>query len=142
MVELTPEQAVQRAKFEEAQLQSLQQQANSIYQMLAEIKVTKQLIQNLPEQGNTMFPAGSGVFVEGQVSGTKTLMDIGAGNVVEKSPKEIIKALEEREKELEEALKKVSGDAQAIGGDLEVLRTKISDYVRKQQSEPSVPVIG
>ncbi len=143
MVELSPEQAVQRAQLEEAQLKSLQQQATQISNMIAELRATKVVLSNMPDgANNTLIPLGSGVFIEGSVTSTKTLMDVGAGNILEKDPKDIIKSLEGREKELEEALKSIGTNAQALGQDLGALRSKLNAFARKQQAGPDVPVIG
>ncbi len=143
MVELSPEQAVQRARLEESQLNALQQQANQITNMIAELRATKAVLDNMPDgANNTLIPLGSGVFIEGSVTSTKTLIDVGLGNILEKNPADIIKSLEEREKALEEALKRIADDAQALGQDLGTLRSKLSDFARKQQAGPDVPVIG
>ena len=143
MVELTPEQAVQRAKMEEQQLQALQQQGTQILQLIQEARATKQMLEDLKGfESTSMFPIGSGVFVEGKLSGGKFMMDVGAGNIIEASIEDITKVLEKREKDLNNTLKKIGVDAQEVGEDLEALRMKINDYVRKKQSENDIPVIG
>jgi prefoldin alpha subunit len=143
MVELTPQQAVERARAEELQLQSMQQQANSILQMVAENKMTRNLLKSLSKgEDNVLIPVGSGVFIEGKATGSRTLMEVGMGNVAERNPEEIIKTLEEREKEMESALKQLSGEAQSIDHDLGLLRGKITDFISRQQkaaSKPGVP---
>ncbi len=97
------------AKYLEQQMTAFQNEINRLRNMANETRRTISALEDLKQfkgKQNSIVPLGAGVFLHSTVDLTKpTLVDMGAGVVVEKEIDEAISILRERLKNIDENVK-------------------------------------
>jgi prefoldin alpha subunit len=103
-VEEELQRGVLQLRFLENQLAQVQQQIAAVDAAVIEVSVTKgtiDTIKDLKSDSPSLVPIGAGVFANGILKKSSTvLMDVGAGVVMEKELVAAVELLDKREKEL------------------------------------------
>lgn len=103
-----------------AQAEQLQQQAATVSSLLQENRASKKALENLGVN-ETLFPIGSGAYVQAKPTSSKVLVEIGSGVVVEKTPDEAQKLLDDRHSQLVKALDSIQDALRQASERLEML---------------------
>lgn len=137
MVEMTLQDALNRLRFDESQLESLNQQLQSTALALEEIRRTRVTLENLPdEEASGLMPLG-GVLIPFKADASIVKLNVGSSNFVDTTRKEAVSTLMKREKELEEIIRQLQKNVGVVRKEAVQIKQKLKEKFSKQQ-EPNV----
>ena len=128
----------------ESRLNNMAKQRDMIVSKIMEIHSTLMTVEEI-EKGSedVLFPIGSAAYIRGKpVDKEKIIVEIGAGVVMEKTPAEIKKLLEERKKELELATDSLGKEMQNIASSMQKIEADAQEMVIKAQKEQKFGVVS
>ena len=128
----------------ESRLGNIARQRDMIVSKMMEIQSTLMTIEEI-EKGSedVLFPVGSAAYIRGKPADKeKIIVEIGAGVVVEKTPAETKKLLEERKKELELAADSLGKEMQNIASSMQKIEADAQEMVIKAQKEQKFGVVS
>ncbi|MEM4554246.1 MAG: prefoldin subunit alpha [Candidatus Anstonellaceae archaeon] len=114
--------------------EAVRQQIQAIQANIVEIGSVIEAIKNLKKmKGDTLVPLGAGTFLSCPKPNTeKIIISIGANLMVQKSPEEAVKMLEEKQQKLSDALKAAQQDLEQIAKNIQDLTNKASLLVAEE----------
>lgn len=119
-------------------LDELQQQALILQQRVLELEATRVAVtesSKLPKNNQLLIPLGSGCYVSGRATQTSSLLvNVGAGVVLKKSPKDVLALLEERAKEIQNLLEKVQLEMLAATAKINEIAPEIEALAKESES--------
>jgi prefoldin alpha subunit len=101
----------QKVRYLQSQFEQFQhQQAELMYLIQSVDQMSK-----VKDESEILAPIGSGIFIRSKLlDSKKMLVNVGSGVVVKKSPKEVIKMLEQQAKELDAASQNIAVQLEAL----------------------------
>ena len=136
MPEISIQDALNRLKTGEARLDAIEKQISLFVGLLNNVEAAKATLENLPkEEKRAMMPTAGAVYIPSKVSGfEKVLVEVGAGIAVEKDVKAALVVMDSRLDQINSNINSLQRAAGEMNVEIQVLRRKISEYVKKQQS--------
>lgn len=120
-------------------IEQLNEQARLIEQRLLELETTRQALADLgkAKQGSeVLIPLGSGCYTYGMTGDfRKLLLDMGAGVMMNKSPAEAGKAIEEKKAEIEEMSQALQKEANDIVEKMNELVPELQRFLQQAGKE-------
>ncbi|HIH20257.1 TPA: prefoldin subunit alpha [Candidatus Micrarchaeota archaeon] len=104
-----------------SQAEELQGQMRSLNNLIAENDAAREALKAMPENEESLFAIGEGVFVKAKPSSKKVFVEIGARVVVEKTFEEASAVLEARNAQLVKTLGALQNSLQQLGGKMSEL---------------------
>ncbi len=117
-------------------MQKAQQDLQQVEQQLKMIKSTREGIEELSkkEEQDVIAPIGEGVYMPSEIKNTeKTLVEVGAGVVLEKTPDQAIITLGDRKDSLLDVKKKLKAQQKKLQRQYQQIAQQIQQ--QRQQSE-------
>ena len=101
------------------QIKQLQQQLEAVGQGIAEMTTLSAGLDELVgKKGKEIFaPIGRGIFAKATLESEELNVDVGSGNLVQKSIPETKKIIEEQIKKLKDVQKELEGGLEKVGGE-------------------------
>ncbi|MEM4348492.1 MAG: prefoldin subunit alpha [Candidatus Anstonellaceae archaeon] len=108
--------------------EAVKQQIQAIQANIVEIGSVIEAVKNLKKmKGDTLVPLGAGTFIScPKPNPEKVIISIGANLMVQKSPEDAIKLLQERQQKLYDTLKAAQQDLEQIAKNIQDLANKAS----------------
>ena len=128
----------------ESRLNNMAKQRDMIISKMMEIQSTLMTVEEI-ERGSedVLFPIGSAAYIRGKPTNKeKIIVEIGAGIVMEKTPTETKKLLEERKKELELAADSLGKEMQNIASSMQKIEADAQEMVIKAQKKQKFGVVS
>lgn len=128
----------------ESRLNNMAKQRDMIVSKIMEIHSTLMTVEEI-EKGSedVLFPIGSASYIRGKPADKeKIIVEIGAGVVMEKTPAETKKLLEERKKELELVADSLEKEMQNIVSSMQKIEADAQEMVIKAQKEQKFGVVS
>jgi len=122
-----------------ALLEALSKQIALLNASLSELSLTMETIKKLkeaPEGAEILTPIGSGSFVKARLMPLeKVLTGVGAEVVVERTPEEALKFLEEKSSELGKAIQDLRAEMARLAQRMEALRPEVERLLSKTREK-------
>jgi prefoldin alpha subunit len=142
MVELTVEEAIALLRNEEDKLRELEMQRQQLLLVLQELGIAKSSLDVIPDKkGNALMPVGGGVFLPVEAGGSKVIVNVGAGVVVEETVVEALELINKREEMITNSMSELNAEFEKISTQAQNLSEKIRQRIARQQ-QTDMPVIG
>ncbi len=129
---MADEEELQRLSYElqvqQSNGEAIRQQIQAMQSNIIEIGSAIEAVKNLKKmKGDTLIPLGSGTFIScPKPNPEKVVISIGANLMVQKSPEEAVKMLEERQKKISDAMGIAQQDMGRVIQSIESLTQKAS----------------
>jgi prefoldin alpha subunit len=129
---MADEEELQRLSYElqvqQSNGEAIRQQIQSMQANIMEIGSAIEAVKNLKKmKGDTLIPLGSGTFIScPKPNPEKVVISIGANLMVQKSPEEAVRILEERQKKISDAMGAAQQDLGRVIQAIEALTQKAS----------------
>jgi prefoldin alpha subunit len=133
--EISASEALARLREDEARLENLEKQMTAFVDLLDTIRASRNALETFPkEEQNVLLPIGGGVYVHAKAGGaSKVLMEVGGGVVLEKSVKEALNAMKERENSMSDNLRKMQDFANQLSRNSFALKNALMESVKEQK---------
>ena len=117
------------------QLNSLETQYSYLQATISDYikaKITLEQLSKTEDGTDILLPIGGSTFINANVKNTsKVLFDIGSGVVIEKTPGETIKKIDERVENLQQTQEKLSSMAQKLQTDATEVSNKAQQIIQE-----------
>jgi len=135
MTDVSARDAVSMLQAEEYKMQAMEQQLGAYMNAINELRVTKNALLNLPKkETESLIPLGSSIYMTAKLASKPTiLVEVGAGTLVEKEPKDAAKLIDERIDIINKNIEELQKTAAQVSKETAILKEKLTEYMKQQQ---------
>ncbi|MCD6414587.1 MAG: prefoldin subunit alpha [Candidatus Diapherotrites archaeon] len=142
MVELSFQEAIALLRADEEKLKAYESQRQSLMFALQEIAMARSNLEAVSKGGSGLTPIGAGLLMPVKIEKDKVNADVGAGVVVEKNVDDAKALLDKREELVKDSISQIDDEITRLSNTVQDLSVKLQSYLKSQQGESDVPLVG